>query len=700
MIQVKFGTDDEAGFDLEVSPDLIAVRTRSGRPLTEFSAVMLPESVAVADGGVIASFPDAGVEIHRVPATTFSMEERLESLRMGADVRFAGSVLVFPGTDEPVLYTENLYVRFKPDVPKATCERIIHEAGLAVREVLGYAANAYSVFAPNGTGQRVFEIALQTLKRPEVLYCHPELISTRYHKQLFPQQWHLHETRVNGHLIQAHANVAAAHEITRGEGVTIAIIDDGIDIDHPEFSRAGKVVGERDATNRNSNPRPRGNNHHGTPCAGVACAEGLHGASGVAPAANLMPIRLASGLGSFREAEAFRWAAENGADIISCSWGPKDGDWMHPTATGGKMPLPASTRDAIDYAVTKGRGGRGCLVLFAAGNGRESVDDDGYASYEKVIAVAACNDRGTRSVYSDFGKAIWCAFPSDDKGHAPLNHMPPLTPGIWTTDRLGSEGYNRGNAQTGDANGDYVHDFGGTSSACPGAAGVAALALTRNPELLWHELKQVLRSACDQIDPQGGEYDAEGRSPFYGYGRLNALRAIQLAGQATRPVVSFSKQLQQRIPDMGSTEATIDVTDTSPVERVMVSVLIEHSWVGDLVVSLIPPQALGSQPIVLHNREGANDQRIDMTYSVVNAPSFAAFQDQSCAGTWTLRIEDTVTPQSGTLRGFGIHLTLLDDVTDGGRQFPQESRPLAATTAVRRKAATRSARGKGRARQA
>ena len=151
----------------------------------------------------------------------------------------------------------------------------------------------------------------------------------------------------------------------------------------------------------------------GRPALGSLCGTATNGASGVAPHAKLMPIRLASGLGSQREADAFKWAADNGADVISCSWGPVDGDWWDnndPQHTQVAH-LPTSTRLAIDYVTTNGRGGKGCVVLFAAGNGNESVDNDGYASYPKVIAVAACNDRSRRSIYSDFGKAVWCAFP-------------------------------------------------------------------------------------------------------------------------------------------------------------------------------------------------------------------------------------------------------------------------------------------------
>src|SRR6185436_18936065 len=128
-------------------------------------------------------------------------------------------------------------------------------------------------------------------------------------------------------------------------------------------------------------------------------------------------------------------------------------------------------------------------VLFAAGNGNEPVENDGYASSPLVTAVAACNDRGKRSVYSDFGAAVWCAFPSSDFGHPPFNNPEPLTPGIWTVDRHGTSGYNPGQAALGDLAGNFTNNFGGTSSACPGAAGVVALVLSVNPALKWTEVK-------------------------------------------------------------------------------------------------------------------------------------------------------------------------------------------------------------------
>jgi subtilisin family serine protease len=240
-----------------------------------------------------------------------------------------------------------------------------------------------------------------------------------------------------------------------------------------------------------------------------------------------MPIRLASELGSQNEADAFVWAADHGADVISCSWGPRDGDFtvdddpLHQHVE----PLPDSTRLAIQYAVTQGRKGRGCVVLFAAGNGGESVDNDGYASNPDVIAVAACDDRGKRAPYSDFGAAVFCAFPSN-------HYFDSVTPGIWTTDRSNGLGYNFGDASLGDTAGKYTNSFGGTSSACPGAAGVVALVLARNPALTAAQVRDILRRSARRIDTKRGKYK-DGRSPLYGYGRLDALRAVRLAKPGT-----------------------------------------------------------------------------------------------------------------------------------------------------------------------
>jgi subtilisin-like proprotein convertase family protein len=296
--------------------------------------------------------------------------------------------------------------------------------------------------------------------------------------------------------------------------------------------------------------------------------------------------------------------------------------------------------------------------LFAAGNGNESVDNDGYASYAKVTAVAACNDQSKRSVYSDFGNAVWCAFPSSDFGYPPFNHPNALTPGIWTTDRLGNFGYNPGNTQFGDAAGKFTNDFGGTSSACPGAAGLVALVLSANPDLRWNEVKDILRRACDPIDPQGGQYDASGHSKFYGYGRLNAETAVKLATQAAPRVVTINKLLNVPIPDLGSVEGTLDATETTPVGKVAVYVRLAHTYIGDLVITVVPPAPSGLSPVVLHNRAGGSRDNLEMLYDASNTPALDVYAGKKCHGTWTVRVEDKAAQDSGTLMQIALHLFL------------------------------------------
>lgn len=510
---------------LKVAEDRIAVRTRNARKLRD--------AVQSKDGKEMLSHFDVEMNLPEADVSVLQAKDDVEDkltmrdearnvLKTEPELRFAGRVLMDDESNKPVLYTENLFLKFEDAVDTARCEEILAQYNLKIKQKPSFAKNSYFVGAPEGTGLEVFRLSEELLALPEVELCHPELVRERSSKTIHPKQWHLKKTLIGNKTIDAHANVEAAHTLSQGEGVIIAVIDDGVDIDHPEFSIPGKVVDGRDATFNTNDPRPKHwNENHGTACAGVACAAGIE-ASGVAPKAKLMPIRLASVLGSWQEAEAFQWAVDHGADVISCSWGPVDGDWSDPNDHGHtqEFPLPDSTRLAIENAVKNGRGGKGCVICWAAGNGRESVDNDGYASFDAVIAVAACNDRGLRSVYSDFGKAIWCTFPSGDFHFPPFEVPKPLTTGIYTTDRRAGHGY---------SGKDYADDFSGTSSATPGVAGIAALMLAANPALTAAQVKNLLRDACEKIDKKGGVYDSKGFSIYYGFGRPDAKKAVELA---------------------------------------------------------------------------------------------------------------------------------------------------------------------------
>jgi len=555
MVSYTLGGKDGHQISLREAQDLVVIRFKEKSCHSLEEAKLSPKARSVTQNLIlISSFPEANVAVYKCmdssgkTAKTLRNEVRKVLKEEKKAVRFAGRTLVDDhGILHLYLYTENLFVKFHDKTTKKLCKEILKKHKLKIKEEVIYAKNGYFVEAATGTGMKVFEIAQKLLKNKNVEACHPELVKHRKMKTISPRQWHLKKTKVSNRTIDAHVDVTNAWKITKGEKTIIAVIDDGIDIDHPEFKGRGKVVAPRDMMLKSDDPRPKfEDDNHGTACAGVACGNGSSGASGVAPGSKLMPIRLRAGLGSMREADAFAWAASNNADVISCSWGPPDGAWWDPDDPRHAyyVPMPDATRYAINYALQNGRDGKGCVIVWAAGNGRENVEFDGYASHPEVIAVAASNDTNRRSVYSDFGKEIWCCFLSGDFGYQFLNHPKPLTSGIWTTDRLGDKGYNPGssfiNLGVGDKSGNYTATFGGTSSSTPGVAGIAALMLSVNPELKYWEVKELMRSSCDKIDNATGRYNEDGHSVFYGYGKLNATKAVNNARNTSQEVAELS----------------------------------------------------------------------------------------------------------------------------------------------------------------
>ncbi|MCB0663972.1 MAG: S8 family serine peptidase, partial [Saprospiraceae bacterium] len=512
-------------YPLSVSNDRVVVRTQNARSLQS--------SVFSESGNFVLNMfdiewhlPEADVSILKarrdIPDKRSLRDEARQVLKAEPDLKFAGRVLMDPRSKTPVLYTENIFIKFSSKIKLDACERIFKKYNLSIKSRANFATNAWFVAASSGIGLDLFALCQKLLQLPQVELCHPELIRQRSFKAIHPDQWHLVPSKIGKQTIEQHISALEAHRFATGKGTTIAIIDDGVDIDHPEFRESGKVVAGKDISLGTNDPRPKhGSENHGTACAGIACAAGKK-LSGVAPDARLMPIRINAVVGSMAEAEAFRYAADNGADIISCSWGPVDGPWYDPSSPEHKqyVGLPDSTRLAIEYALEKGRGGKGALICWAAGNGNEDIKTDGYASFSKVIAVSACNDSGKRSVYSDYGTNVWCCFPSGDFEYIPFNHPRPLTPGIFTTDRMDYLGY---------SGGDVTNNFTGTSASAPGVAGILALILESAPEISNDEAKDILKASCEQIDRENGNYNGKGHSKWYGYGRPNAARAVQIA---------------------------------------------------------------------------------------------------------------------------------------------------------------------------
>lgn len=268
----------------------------------------------------------------------------------------------------------------------------------------------------------------------------------------------------------------SAWAVTTGDaGVTIAITDTGVDGTHPDLG--GKVIAGWDTFN--DIPISAGANsavyYHGTHCAGIAAAVGNNsqGMAGVAWGSKIMPIKMCKDVSNYTAswsdmAQAFIWAADNGADIISCSFGGKG--------------YSQTMKDATDYAVID----MGCAMFASMGN--SSVNEFKYpAGYQSVIAVGATDAHDEIADFSTTG-----------------NHMSVCAPGVEIYSTMPGGGY------------DYA---GGTSMACPFAAGAAALVLSVYPGMSPEDVKS-------QLEETAVDLGSSGFDSTFGYGRVNLAAAV------------------------------------------------------------------------------------------------------------------------------------------------------------------------------
>jgi subtilisin-like proprotein convertase family protein len=388
-----------------------------------------------------------------------------------------------------------------------------------------------------------------------------------------------------------------------------------------------------------------------------------------------MPIRNTGYIDDATIEQLFSWAANQGADVICCSWGV------------GAIYFPLSLRQrlAIHRAATEGREGKGCVITFAAGNANRPISGEieeigwsqanvkgkttwlnGFAVHPDVIAVAACTSLGRKAAYSNWGKQIAIAAPSNNAPPgAWLPNVgevltgPPVTEilkgrGIFTSDRMASLGYALGN---------FTDNFGGTSSACPVVAGVAALVLSVNPDLTAAEVKELLQRTADKLvdptpDPQlklrKGTYSAQGHSEWLGYGKVNAARAVQEAlrlrpaPQAATTEIQRRHQTAMSIPDDDAVgiQSQIVINDNQEIRALEVWVDIEHSFLGDLEIYLVPPQR---SAILLQGRTLGRQTQLQTTYSITTTPNLSQMLGQPAQGRWQLWIRDRAPQNTGQL---------------------------------------------------
>lgn len=325
----------------------------------------------------------------------------------------------------------------------------------------------------------------------------------------FPNQWGLKNTGQYG---SAYAGIDIKAEqawaITSGSpGIKVAVFDHGFEMNHPDLQANTYGTGY-DAYTGTSPSVVRGN--HGTACAGIVAAVQNNnlGVSGVAPTSKLISVSITLDNADTPQmlANGFNWAWQNGADVISNSWGNY---------------APSSIiEDAITETLTKGRGNKGTVVVFAAGNGNDITVGYPGNSNPLILVVGAVSPCGERKNPGSCDGEDW----GSSYGY-PLDVVAPGVK-IPTTDRQGANGYNGTN---------YKLDFNGTSSACPGAAGVAALVLSANPSLTVQQVTDIIEESAQKVRTDLYNY-APSRSRKnrlwnieMGHGLINAYEAVVLA---------------------------------------------------------------------------------------------------------------------------------------------------------------------------
>jgi len=515
--------------------------------------------------------------------------------------------------------------------------------GLALRERIQYLPGFYIFETSESASGPALAAALRRqagVLGAEPLLARQQALRLIPNDTLFTDQWHLRNTGQGGGTPGIDLNLASVWDSYRGSGVTVGVVDVGIQYTHPDLAANVNTNLQWDWIGNDADPSPADASEiHGTATSGLVAGRGNNslGVAGVAYEATLVPMRL---LGDTTTDDMEAGAIHHRNDVIwvkSYSWGPAD-DGRTVEAPG---PLALA---ALEDSVLTGRGGLGVIHVWAGGNGRAYGDNenyDGYVNSIYTISAAACDNRGQQSDYSEPGACIVVTAPSRGNGQA----------GITTTDLVGANGYSPL---------DYTSSFGGTSAAAPQVAGVVVLMLEANPNLGWRDVQEVLMRSATKISSSDSDWiDNPAGLHFnhkYGAGLVNAAEALNQARSwvnlgAWTNAVSAQNGLAQTIPDNNPTGVTRSFVMTTPhlrVEHVTVTVSITHPHRGDLAVTLTSPAGMQSRLAELHGDPGADF--VDWTFMTVRD------WGEDSQGTWTVQVADLKAGHVGVLNSIRLQV--------------------------------------------
>lgn len=320
-----------------------------------------------------------------------------------------------------------------------------------------------------------------------------------YKESYFKYAWHLNSKQHNNFFDEyninpnADINITAAWEHTQGEGVTVAVIDIDFEVDHEDIQ--ANVVHTYNIHNNDYNVTSAiFEESHGLSCAAlIAATANRKGIIGVAPKSKLILIQQYI-MDDAHTIKAFEYAKQQGAQVISCSWGTER--------------VSEAVTDKINELYQEG-----ITILFSFGNTGESFDESyihDEAELDSVIGVGASSEHNDVATYSSYGIHLDILAPAGENI------------GIPTADATGAYGYHD---QFGYINNNYTF-FRGVSASTAVASGVVALMISINPELSPKDIKQILTETADKI---GTDTYKNGFHIKYGYGKINAGKAVSKA---------------------------------------------------------------------------------------------------------------------------------------------------------------------------
>lgn len=385
----------------------------------------------------------------------------------------------------------------------------------------------------------IFTACSELHKLPEVLYAQPNFhfsgtVDFIPNDPMFSDQWFLNQSS------DCDIDAVEAWDITTGSAsIAVAVIDGhGFDLGHAEMS--GKYLSPYNAVDDNNNPAAiESEENHGTPCAGLigALTNNSVGVASVGYNVMVVPIKIGfdfSG-GSFSTSiiileRACEHVMTAPYSIVAVSNSYTMGSWYNVT----------SVRNAFSNMRTDSRGGLGAVVLASTGNQNTQNIEKYPFRFAHVVGVGSTDRYDSRSSFSNYGDSTDVCAPGTD---------------TWTIDRSGTQGYSFN---------DY-YEFGGTSAACPIAAGIIGLIGSVHPEYTELQLRTQLYNSCEKVG--GYSYANNSYYPFgtwsiqLGYGRVNAYQAVLGGGSLLNPPTNLAAdvsgnnvQLSWTAPGGGGTQ--------------------------------------------------------------------------------------------------------------------------------------------------